>query len=388
MTQVRHSPLDAETREALCRLLTRVVGRPVTVLTEEPLGHDWAPTTRLTLDTPVFDGATTVVVKTARHDGGEHGTPRYVRREIAGLRSAEGCGAAPRVIGADDAHHWLVQSDVGPAPTLQDVLLGADPVAAAAGMVAMAQVVARLHAHTTDRLGWYRSLPDLTNAASGVVYLDATAEWTQVQQACVALDLPEPTATAREVEALSVRIRDGGNDVLVHRDLNPGNVIITPDGARLVDFEGSWPGPAGIDAAFLAYPFPHHGSPWGTVSSDVRAAALAAYRDELTNCGADALASQHEASLLDGAATTLIWRLCRLRKVADDDQHPTERWRRRGQILNQATTFLHLADGSRTWAAFTDWIGQLLEVLRRRWPEEADRPAPLFPAFGSTVTSG
>lgn len=380
MLSVRQFPLDPERRQAVISHLSRLAGQPVTVAAEQGLGHDWAPTTRLQLAEEIAGIGTSVVIKTRRTDGAGHGGPAHMRREAAGLRTAAGSGVTPALLGFDGVGGWVLQADAGDAPTLQDALLGTDPAAATAGMVALGTAVGRLHAHT--RIPSFGRVDPAVDLTSGLVYADVLPQWSEVGEACDALGLPaiDPATTA--VEALAERIgADISTAVLVHRDLNPGNVVLGPDGAYLIDFEGCWPGSPGVDSAFLAYPFPHHSSPWGVVPPAVSAAALEAYRAALATHGASELAELHPALLADGAATTLIWRLCRLSVVDRDDQDPGLRWRRRGQILNQGATFGRLAAGIDELAPFAEWLSMVLATLEERWPDEAGREPPLFPAF-------
>lgn len=382
---MRQYPLDRRHRAAVVATLTQLAGQPVRVVREEGLGHDWAPTTRLHLAAPLPDLGDTVIVKTRRTDGDGHGGPPYVRREAAGLRTAVGSGVTARLVAADAAEGWLVQSDVGPGPTLQMLLLGDDAAAARAGMVAMGTAVGRLHAHTHSRIADHRrhlaeSRGDVRN---GVVYDAVLDHWREVESACEALGLPPARPVRSAVRALAARTgADAGSTVLVHRDLNPGNVVLADDGAHLIDFEGCHPGPPGIDSAFLCYPFPHHSSPWGTVPPEVSAAALDAYCAALTAGGAAELAGAHSELLADGAAITLIARLSRLQRIdSADDQSPEERWRRRGQVLDQSTTYLGLAANLDDLAPFVAWLAAFLRAAELRWPEEAGRAVPMFPAF-------
>src|SRR6202163_2156795 len=97
-------------RRAVLVLLTSLLRRRPTILSEEPLGHEWAPVTRLTLDCVVPGSGSIVVVKTRRVDGVVPGGPAYLRREQVGLRLAERSGVTPRLIAANDAIGVIVSS--------------------------------------------------------------------------------------------------------------------------------------------------------------------------------------------------------------------------------------------------------------------------------------
>jgi hypothetical protein len=116
-----HYPLTPERREAVLAGLVSVCGQRPVIVDARPVGHDWAPVTRLTFDRDLPglrpEGAEgsgrTVIVKTRRVDGEGHGGPAYLRREVAGLRTAAHSGVTARVILADDDAGVVVQSDFG-----------------------------------------------------------------------------------------------------------------------------------------------------------------------------------------------------------------------------------------------------------------------------------
>src|SRR3981081_2580762 len=111
-------------RRAVLALLTSFLGRRPTILSEELIGHEWAPVTRVTPDCVVPGSCATVVVKTRRVNGVGHGGPAHLRREQVGLRLAERSGVTPRIVAANDAIGVMAASDLGPGPTLQPLLRG------------------------------------------------------------------------------------------------------------------------------------------------------------------------------------------------------------------------------------------------------------------------
>ncbi|NYH91302.1 hypothetical protein F4554_003940 [Actinopolymorpha rutila] len=170
---------------------------------------------------------------------------------------------------------------------------------------------------------------------------------------------------------------------LTHMDLNPTNVLVTDSGARLVDFEGCRFGHPGIDAAFLHYPFPHHSKPWGLLPEAVIESADSAYRCALAHSGAEPLLHEYDQLLADGAAITLIGRITRLSMVASPGQSRHDSWRRRGQIVQQIRTYSQLAERSGQGSGFTGWLRKLETAMIDRWPDAADPPPPMFPAFAN-----
>ncbi|WP_238342164.1 phosphotransferase family protein [Actinopolymorpha rutila] len=367
-------------------VLTRLAGRPCRLVSEQPIGHEWAPVSRLVLDRELPGVGSTVVVKTRRVDGEGHGGPAYLRREAAGLCTAEESGVAPRVVHVDDDAGTVIQTDLGAWPSLQDHLLADDPDSAAAGMVALATAVGRLHASTLDRGDDHQRTLDAfaADVDTGLAYSFGGRRWDVVEQACTELDLPPARSARADVLQIIERVNDSAAlAALTHMDLNPTNVLVTDSGARLVDFEGCRFGHPGIDAAFLHYPFPHHSKPWGLLPEAVIESADSAYRCALAHSGAEPLLHEYDQLLADGAAITLIGRITRLSMVASPGQSRHDSWRRRGQIVQQIRTYSQLAERSGQGSGFTGWLRKLETAMIDRWPDAADPPPPMFPAFAN-----
>ena len=367
-------------------MLTRLAGRSLRLVSEQPVGHEWAPVTRLVLDSELPGIGSSVVVKTRRVDGDGHGGPAYLRREAAGLRTAMASGVAARLVHVDDAAGVAIQTDLGDWPSLQDQLLANDSEAATAGMVELATAVGRLHASTLGRREDHQRTLDafVADVDTGPSYAFGADRWEVIERACADLGLP-PARPARDdaLQLLERTADPGALAVLTHQDLNPTNVLITDVGARLVDFEGCRFGHPGIDAAFLHYPFPHHSKPWGLLPEAVIECADAAYRTALAHGRADRLLDEYARMLADGAAIPLIGRITRLPMVARSGQSPHDSWRRRGQIVQQIRTYARLAERAGRHSGFTGWLQKLEAAMIRRWPDAADPPPPLFPAFAN-----
>ncbi|MFJ3405540.1 phosphotransferase family protein [Promicromonospora sp. NPDC090134] len=377
-------PLTEDRRAAVTAALSRVAGGAVAVVDEQHVGHDWAPVTRLRLDRDLPGGGASVIVKHLRVPGEGHGGPPYLRREAAGLRTAARSGVAPRLLHADDGAGFLLQEDLGTWPTLQDQLLGDDPRAATAALVDTATAVGRLHATTTGSDAAHREALDgfSSDVTSGALYDFGADHWERVERQCADLRLPAGRPARTAVLRLLGRVAARGpGTALVHLDLNPTNVLVTGDGARLIDFEGSRIGHTGIDACFLHYPFPHHSSPWGVLPPETVEAADAAYRAALIANGADLLAADHDQVLADGAVVALLGRLVRLPLIARPDQARADARRRRGQIVHQVETCARLTERAGGLTALTGWLRSLGEALTLRWPAAAASRAPVFPAF-------
>lgn len=387
-----HHPL---TPARLARTLELLgVTDPSAVVVCEPLGRAYAPVTRLRFRDPVeaAGGATTVVVKTRRVDGPGWGGPHHLRRELVALQLADGRhDLTPAVLAGDEPAGVVVLSDLGPWPSLEDVLLGDDAGAARQAMVELGTALGTLHGRTTDvehehaaalaRLG--------TDAGRDRLGLwPGTRHWPDVVRASRDLGFPDAgTPEIRDdIDEVTDALEEPGEfGALVHLDLNPTNVLVTPAGARFVDFEGSTFGHPGIDASFLHYPFPNYSPHWSVLPDDVVTVADAAYRSALaTSVPAAANDATYARMLALGAAGALTIRVQRLPVLAAADQSPHDSWRRRAQLVQQIDVFVELAGRADALAALRRWFAELAEAMAERWADATSPSPPIYPAFAST----
>lgn len=389
-----HHPLTTARRDAVLHGLTAICGRRPVVVAADGVGHDWAPVTRLVFDRELpglgTDGlpGRSVIVKTRRVDGEGHGGPAYLRREVAGLRTLGQNEVAARVILADDEAGVVVQSDLGPWPTLEQVLLGDDRERATSAMVEYGRTVGRLHASTLGRRADHEAAlaefgaADLTTGDSGT---SGTRRWPAVEEACANLGLPDARIARDDLALVRSQLDDpGAYAALVHDDLNPTNALVTEHGVRLVDFEGSRYGHIGFDVSFLHYPFPHHSPNWSVLPIDVIDDADRAYRGVLAeSLPADALPAYDEM-LAVGAATALAGRVTRLPLIARPDQSAYDSWRRRAQLVQQLGVFRRLAARASILPDLAHWSAELAAAMVKRWPDAGAPPPRLYPAFAGT----
>ncbi|MFG3422542.1 hypothetical protein [Micromonospora sp. NPDC048063] len=381
-----HHPLTAHRRDTVLALLRPLHGGSASLVAEVPLGHDWAPVTRLTFDRDLPGVGRTVVVKTRRVDGAGHGGPAHLRREEAALRMAAPTGVPARLIASDQPAGVVVTTDLGDWPTLEDVLLGADADAATRAVVEFGVAVGRLHAGTRDAGEGYRqALAGLgapeADAGPGLPW-PGLDRWRDVEVACAALGLPDARVAAGDAAFVQDRITDPGPfAALTHTDLNPGNALVTPHGVRIVDFEGAIFGHLGFDASFLHFPFPTYSAHWATLPDSVVTEADRAYRRALAEAMPGAILGRLDQALAVGAAAALAVRVQRLPLLAAIDQPPRTRWRRRAQLVQQIRVFTQLAERATTLPSMADWFARLAEAMSARWQDTTTPPPATFPAF-------
>lgn len=379
-------PLTDTRRAVVLDLLAELAGRRPAVVAEEQVGHEWAPVTRLGLDIDVFDGASSVVVKTRRVEREGYGGPAHLRREQAGLKVAEASGVAPRLIAADDAAGVVIESDLGRWPTLESVLLGDDTVAAERAVVAFGTAMGRLHASTSrlreTHAGILESLgaPELGRDRFG--QWPGVDRWDAVEAGAKALGFPDATTARDDVDFVRERLLAPSLAALVHTDLNPTNALITVDGVRLVDFEGAIFGHPGMDASFLHYPFPNYSANWSTLPPEVAHAADVAYREELQPLLGSA-PDGYDTMLAVGAAAALAIRVQRLPRLAEVTGSSRNQWRRRAQLVQQIGVFTGLAARAQCLEALSRWFSGVADAIESRWPDTTTPRPPIFPAFAT-----
>src|SRR5262249_23913056 len=149
--------------------------------------------------------------------------------------------------------------DLGRAPTLADVLLGADPGTAERGLLAWARSLGRLHAVTAGREAGFGALmrrlglrtrddPLATHARPG------PADHHPLLAA--ELGTTTPVATAKRART-SVRLLGGpGFRAFSPSDLCPDNNLVISQGVRFLDFEWGCIRDVTLDIAYVRVPFP------------------------------------------------------------------------------------------------------------------------------------
>lgn len=372
--------------EAVARVL-----QPRTAVEVEALGGEFAPVHRVVLD----DGST-VVVKERRHGGAGWGyDAANLRNERAALEIlgevAGGAAVAPRFVAGDVDAGVVVMTDLGTGRVLEPLLL--DPNAGAeatAGLVELGRALGRFHAATASAVVHERFVSrrtalggpyDAATERTRYVIHDLAALWADVPGHAAALGFTPPSSVVdEEVAQLWRALADPGPFLaLTHLDASPQNCVLGDDGgARLVDFEGAGLRHLGLDAAFLRFPFPNYGH-WSVLPEPVRAAMETTYRQTLVDGGIAAAADDaaYDQAMAVGCATTVILRIHRLPRIADDDEQSL---RRRTQMVSAIEVFRVAAATSGAFPKLASWFGGLADEMRSRWTDANERPRE-FPAL-------
>jgi len=175
--------------------------------------------------------------------------------EAAGLELAGATGFGPRLIAATAC--IVVMTDLGTAPSLADVLLGGEAVAAEAALLSWARACGELAVATAGRQA------DLARllAARRAGYAGGPAgHWLrrrlgEIPSLLAGLSLPAPRGLGSELAEVASILDEDRYDVFSPGDICPDNNLLTPEGVRFVDYERADFHSAFLDAAYLRMPF-------------------------------------------------------------------------------------------------------------------------------------
>ena len=322
-------------------------GASVSIATARPVTEGWSNTVAVNprvLRCTADDGRR-VIVKMRRPPGDLRQRDGFHREFSALLLLAElGCDAGPRLLATDDSAGLLVLEDLGEGPALEDLLVGADPRAATAGFVALAEAVGRMHAATLGQAG-----------ALGPPWF-----WDQLD--------------GFRADPIK-EILSSGPMVLSNGDLAPQNCRIAGGRVRLLDFEDAACQHPLLDVAHFRLPF--YGGPcWARVPAFVTERVESAYRRSV---GRTADRSWAEGMAAAVGAWTII-RLVRLPKLLTADAPHPMGFSRRGQMLDTLRVGVEATDG--VLPDLAERFAATERDLRERWPGLPDAQA-VYPAYAS-----
>jgi hypothetical protein len=287
---------------------------------------------------------------------------------------------APRLYGGDREAGILVMEDLGPVIGLAESLLGDDPAAARADLVAYSTTVGRLHARTAPHVARFNQMRD----ALGPPHPGFGEAWIvpAFHATLDALGLSPTPTIDDDLAILAASMADPGPfAALIHTDPCPGNWTRLDDGDRLIDFEYSRIGPALMDGVFGRVPFP---TCWcvGVLPEPVANAMAHAYRTELARgCPAaldDVLYARAE---VEACAFWLIL-LCHWHPLADLFEEARE-WGTatiRQRLLTRLEVVAEVTTAAGHLIAIGELAGVMRQALRERWAGEVT-PLPPYPAF-------
>jgi hypothetical protein len=382
--------MDSSTRNAAEAILTRAWRWPVRLGAAHPLTEGRLSVWRVEVDAHPIVTATVIVKHApADYDPGarDHGPAARLFDEWAGLRLLGRTALTPRLFGGDRAAGLLVLEDLGPAPTLDVLLLARDRPGAEAVLVDYMRALGRIHAATVGRAAGHARLrralgpvpaPPLSTAAEGP--LAATDLAAALHAAADALGVTPVAGTTAELDAVMRFWADPGPFlVYTHGDPCPDNCLLDGPRLRFVDFELGAFRHALIDGVYPRLAFP---SCWcaGRLPPDVVSRLEALYRAELARgCPAASDDMLFARAVVEACA---YWTLATFRwaipaVLESDDEWGTTTLRPR--VLFRLDVLAEIAASAGHLKALGATAAALAAALRRRWPDLPELPP--YPAF-------
>ncbi|GLW05527.1 hypothetical protein Misp01_06570 [Microtetraspora sp. NBRC 13810] len=310
---------------------------------------------------------------------GERDALRAFTSEAAGLSLGV---AGPELLGVDPEYPMVVMRDLGDLPTLVDVLLGGDAGAAREGLLSWAATLGRLAAESVRHRRRFTGLR--ARFHKGVPGWDEEPWLAEDADGLLALlagtGITAPDGLAADLEAIGA-VSGPEFSAFTPGDTCADNVLLTPDGPVLIDFESASFAPVFLTAAYFRMPF---SSCWCVfrLPGDVAAQVEDAYRAEV-------------AEVYPPLADDGLWRPGVRRAVAawtvnatvhllprSTPDRPTHRIRRPVPTLRQLLRYRWEEAGELTeYPAFAETMGLLLREVAADW----DVPSlPCYPAFQPT----
>jgi hypothetical protein len=290
---------------------------------------------------------------------------------------------APAFIAGDRKTGYFIMEDIHVGLDPAQALLGQDPQLARGLMLAIAVELGRMHAATAGRLEEYKPLR-LALGRQGDHEVQRVSKLVSSWISSLdSLDLSLDRGATDDLERVRQTVLHPGPFLAhVHGDPCPDNWWQVAGRMRLFDFELGGFRHALQDGVYGRIHFP---TCWcvNRFPEDLPEAMENAYRSELVlgcpQAGEDGVFYPAVVELCAfWFLVTCQWRNGLAALMKEDGQWGIATLRQRvlvrGQVLVELTSQFHHLE------ALGASVARLLELLRNRWPEEADQ-MPLYPAF-------
>ncbi|HYI26065.1 MAG TPA: phosphotransferase [Thermomicrobiales bacterium] len=381
-------------RDAATRVMARAVGEVRLGTATSLTGSDRSTVLRLMVENASDGAPSSIVVKRAIGLGTEEDDPtrpdspsiRYAN-EWASLQFLQDVAAdepfAPRLYGADRDAGILVMEDLGHMPLQSDILLGDDPDAARADLIAYATTVGRMHARTAPHVAEFKRLRNSLGPPNPGFGWEWIVPTFHGMLDC--LGIPPVDGLDDDLATLAACMADPGDfAAFIHADPCPDNGGRIGDRGYLIDFEFSHIGHALMDGVYGRVPFP---TCWcvGMIPEDVAGEMDRAYRQELSRGCPAALNDQRYARAVAEACVFWMILLCHwhpLPNLIEEDREWGPGTIRQRLLVRLAVAAGVTADADHL-TAIGEMAGVMAGVLHERWDADV-APMPLYPAFQAT----
>jgi hypothetical protein len=393
----RRARLEDDVLDAAAYLLSEAVGARAHLGEATVLAARRSIVARVAVESDAAGAPATVVIKQARRGGDSAYDPADAEPESRAallfndwaschfLNGTPGLETvAPRLLAGDRERGFIVLEDLGDGDCLVDLLLGADPARARAGLLAYAAALGRVNARTAGAVDRYRALRATLGPSTGAALPPLSTlrpAFEAVVASAEALGAEVPVEAAGECDSVAVMLAGPGPFLAFSpTDSCPDNNRVGEGTFRLFDFEGGGFRHALLDGAYCRLALP---TCWcvGRLPELLPLEMEAAYRAELVaGCPPAADDATFRSAMLRACAAWLIWTTSwLLPRVTEHDRPmgPVSTYRQ--GILLRLDTFAVMAAEAGELPALRRFSERLAAALRRHWPEAATMP--LYPAF-------
>jgi hypothetical protein len=342
------------------------------------------------------DAPASVIVKSARtwdsvtydpDSDAQSSSAPYFFNDWAGLQLlSQAAGAdsiAPRFYGGDRTAGIFVIEDLGSGISPDQALLGDDPMAAEANLLALAGALGQMHAAT---IGWHDQFTQMRAALGPYTPGDQGYRWLVdgFLETTKALDVPLRSGAADELETvIDALVNPGPFLAYTHGDPCPDNWVWAGERLRLFDFEIGAFRHALTDGVYGRIHFP---TCWcvNRLPDHIPSLMESAYRAELARACPAAQDDQRFGRAVVEACAYWTLRQCShnmrsiLQLMDEDFEWGISTVRQR--VLMRAGILEQLTAERGYLAALGATFADLAAKLRARWPADADA-MPYYPAF-------
>ena len=288
---------------------------------------------------------------------------------------------APKIYAQDKQNKIIIMQDFPDALSLDKVLPGDDTATAKTAIVASGKSLGQIHARTYGQDAAFRQLynPDDTIPYHNFQFDEG---WRLL---CQFAGIKAPSHLDRAASQVTASLQNMPPDnVLVHKDPCPDNLLWINDSVKVIDFQNAHFGNPAFDICYIRGHFP---SCWctGRILPEVITRFETAYRDAFAHAFP---AIQDDAvfypMVIDGLAYMLGYTAHWIGQMAVDDwKHPNPGIASgRQRLLYRLHTFSELTKHYQHHQSFGEIAAMLCDKFGELWQISPD-DMQYYPAFGS-----
>lgn len=164
---------------------------------------------------------------------------------------------APKFYAGDLDSSMFIMEDLGAGEQLNHVLLGQNSALAEAALLDYASIHGHLHALSMGKQAEYTAIRAALGQREESQYFSYNWLQEQMDKIVTALNVPPEPGVDKELQALQAALTNPGPFLaFMQGDACPDNTIQTPQGMRMIDFEGGMYTHALLEGAYGRVPFP------------------------------------------------------------------------------------------------------------------------------------